>query len=220
MGRKKLLYFEHNTLANNVLEESKPIYNLIKGKWNETFFKNNNKNVLEIACGKGEFTVGLAKQYPNVNFIGIDMKGDRLAVGSKNAINEGLSNAAFLRTNVFFIENFFGENEVDEIWIVFPDPFNVKSNRENRRLTNVFFLEKYRRILKNGGVLHLKTDSQELFDYSICQLGELKQEEILRTNDFYESEFKNDHFGIQTKFETVFMKRGFSIKYLKTKLFK
>lgn len=220
MGRKKLEYFEHIALANNVLEEGKELFEIIKGKWNELYFKNNNPIILEIACGKGEYTVGLAQLFPDSNFIGIDVKGDRIAVGSKKAEELGLTNVAFLRTNVYFIEDYFAENEVSDIWIMFPDPFNIKNKRENRRLTSFDFLSKYKKIIKDSGFLRLKTDNLELFEYSVGQLELAKIEILDQTTDLYNSDLNQEHFGLITKFESVFVKRGFSIKYLKAQIMK
>ena len=218
MGRKKLLRFEYITQTVNVLEAGKPLYKTIKGKWNELIFGNNNPIILELACGKGEYTVGLARQFPNKNFIGVDVKGDRIAVGSKNAIDDGLSNVAFLRANIYFLNDFFELNEVSEIWITFPDPFNIKLGRENRRLTHVRYLTIYQNILKSNGLLHLKTDDRDFFDYSIQQCSIFGINELKTTNNLYESQFMDIHFGIQTKFEQIFIDKGLTINYLQCKL--
>ncbi len=218
MGRTKLKKFIHNRLTDNVLVEEKPYYKIVKGKWNELIFGNNNPIILELACGKGEFTVGLAKIYPEKNFIGIDLKGDRIAVGSRLANEQCLTNIAFLRADIVFLNDFFDKTEVYEIWVTFPDPFNMKNGRERRRLTHQLFLEKYKAVLISEGILHLKTDNQELFDFTLGQLPKAGFEVVAQTDDFYNSSMKNDHFQIKTKFEEVFSKRGFTIKYLKAKL--
>ncbi len=217
MGRKKLLRFDYISQIANVLELGKPHYNTIKGRWNELVFNNNNPIILELACGKGEYTVGLAKHHPEANFIGIDVKGDRIAVGSKNAIEQNLSNVAFLRANIYFLNDFFESGEVSEIWITFPDPFNVKLGRENRRLTHIQYLKQYRNILKKYGILHLKTDNKDFFDYSIEQCNAIGITELKLTTDLYESELIDIHRGIQTKFERIFTDKGFSINYLQCK---
>ncbi len=218
MSRKKLLRFDYISLITNVLEAGKPLYKNIKGKWNEFYFSNNNPIVLEIACGKGEYTVGLAKQFPEKNFIGVDVKGDRIAVGSKNAIDAKLSNVAFLRANVYFLNDFFEQNEVSEIWITFPDPFNVKLGRENRRLTHIRYLNIYKNLLNPTGLLHLKTDNKDFFDYSVGQCEIFGVKELKKTYDLYQSEFMYIHYGIQTKFESIFTDKGLSINYLQCKL--
>lgn len=142
MARKKSLYYQFSNQAENVIEDGKPLYTTIKGRWNEVYFKNNNPIVLELACGKGEYTVGLARLFPDKNFIGIDIKGDRIARGSMEAINAGLTNVAFLRAGIRFLDEFFVESEVDEIWLVHPDP-KVRQREENQRLTNQNFLSYY-----------------------------------------------------------------------------
>ncbi|MEZ4904429.1 MAG: tRNA (guanosine(46)-N7)-methyltransferase TrmB [Spirosomataceae bacterium] len=214
MGRKKLIRFANNALANNVLEQGKPLYENIKGKWNESYFFNQNPIVLELACGRGEYTVGLAQVYPEKNFIGIDVKGDRLGLGSDQASALGLANVAFLRANVTFLQDFFSEGEVSEIWLTFPDPFNIKQN-QRRRLTHPFFLEKYRSILQKEGLLHLKTDNRSLFDFSIDELQRFGFHDLVATFDLYHSEYYADHHGIKTRFEQIFTQKGFPVHYLR-----
>jgi tRNA (guanine-N7-)-methyltransferase len=185
-----------------------------KGKWKSTFFKNDHPIVLELGCGKGEYTLGLGKLFPNINFIGIDIKGDRLASGALNAKKQNLSNVCFLRIQIQFITDFFEENEVDEIWITFPDP-RPKDRDEKKRLTFSFFLDKYRSILKSNGIIHLKTDSESLFEYSLVSIDMPNFEKKVITKNLYESEWNNEHFGIKTRFEKMFYNKGFSIKYLR-----
>lgn len=214
MGRKKLIRFANNALAHNVLETGKPLYETIKGNWNESYFLNKNPIVLELACGNGEYSVGLAQVYPEKNFIGIDVKGDRLGVGSEQATALGLTNVAFLRTNVTFLQNFFADGEVSEIWITFPDPFNIKKSIR-RRLTHPFFLEKYRAVMEKEGLLHLKTDNRELFDFTIAELEQFGFRDLVSTFDLYKSELHDDHHGIKTRFEKIFTEKGFPVHYLR-----
>lgn len=214
MGRKKLIRFANNALAYNVLEVGKPLYETIKGKWNEIYFLNKNPIVLELACGNGEYSVGLAQVYPEKNFIGIDVKGDRLGVGSEQATALGLTNVAFLRANVTFLQNFFADGEVSEIWITFPDPFNIKKSIR-RRLTHPFFLEKYRAVMQKEGLLHLKTDNRELFDFTIGELEQFGFCDLVATFDLYQSELHDDHHGIKTRFEQIFTEKGFPVHYLR-----
>jgi tRNA (guanine-N7-)-methyltransferase len=216
LSRKKLVRFAKNALATNVLEVGKPLYEAVKGKWNESFFLNKNPIVLELACGKGEYTVGLAQLFPEKNFIGIDVKGDRLAVGSQRATDLGLTNVGFLRTNIEFLQTFFSEEEVSEIWITFPDPFNLKK-RVNRRLTHPHFLEKYRVVMQKEGVLHLKTDNRELFDFTLEELEAFGVRDLTATFNLYQSDLHADHFGIKTRFEQIFTEKGFPVHYLRSR---
>lgn len=219
MARKKLHRFEFNANAQNVIERGKDLYTTIKGKWREKYFKNDNPIVLELACGKGEYSVGLAKVFPNKNFIGIDIKGDRISRGSKNALDAGLSNVAFLRTPINYLEEFFDEDEVDEIWIIHPDP-QPRDKEEKKRLTFPKFLELYKKILKNGGKLNLKTDNHPLYLYSIETLQKAGYQLVSHTEDLYNSELNEEHFGIETHYEKLFVSKGFKINYIKTTLIK
>ncbi len=217
MGRQKTIRFQLNTEAKNVIEPGKPIFETIKGKWASDFFQNSNPIVLELGCGRGEYTVGLAKEFPTKNFIGIDIKGDRLAVGSQKALAEGIENVAFLRTKIQEIYRYFNENEVSELWITFPDPRNRTSDAR-RRLTFPRFLEMYRTILLPNGVLHLKTDSLPFFNYSVDMLNRFGVQELITTNNLYTSPLANEHFGIKTKYEEIFTAKGFTINYLRCKI--
>ena len=209
--------FSQNQEADNVLEAPKPILNLIKGRWRELYFRNNNPIIVEVACGRGEYTTGLAAVYPDKNFIGIDIKGDRLWKGSQVALQKGLTNVAFLRTHIQNIQQFFAENEVDEIWIVHPDP-RPKLRDARRRLTSPRFLNEYRGIIKDHARIRLKTDSDSLFEYSL----ELLKSELISpivkeldyTTDLYTSPLLAEHHGIHTKYETLAVKKGLTIKYL------
>jgi len=152
----------------NVIEPSKPVYQKIKGKWNTEYFQNDRPITLELACGRGEYTVGLARLFPERNFVGVDIKGERIWKGSTIALQEGLTNACFLRTQILLIENFFDPAEVNEIWLTFPDPRPRKRDIK-RRLTSQRFMEMYKRILQKGGYLRLKTDNTQLFEYTLEQ---------------------------------------------------
>jgi tRNA (guanine-N7-)-methyltransferase len=213
MSRKKSRRFAEAHENANVLEPGNEQFSSIKGHWNSSFFKNSNPIVLEIGCGKGEYTVGLAKIFPEKNFIGIDIKGDRIAVGSNNALKNNLENVGFLRIKVHDILNFFEENEVSEIWITFPDPQPVKSGIK-KRLTNERFLEMYKIILNPNGTLHLKTDSELLFDYTLETIGTFGTKNLVFTKDLYNSDLNIRHFGIKTRFEEIFTEKGFLINYL------
>jgi tRNA (guanine-N7-)-methyltransferase len=213
MSRKKSIRFIEAHNNNNVLEPGNELFVSINGKWNELFFKNDNPIILEIGCGKGEYTIGLAKLFPEKNFIGIDIKGDRIAVGSNNAIEQDLENVGFLRIKVQDLLSFFDENEVSEIWITFPDPQPLKSGIK-KRLTNDRFLEMYKSILLENGLLHLKTDSELFFDYTLERLEAFKTKDLVFTKDLYKSDLNFRHFGIKTRFEEMFTAKGFLINYL------
>jgi tRNA (guanine-N7-)-methyltransferase len=215
VSRKKLPRFEHNQNARNVIERGKPLYTQIKGKWASEYFHNSNPIILELACGKGEYTVGLAQQFTEKNFIGIDIKGDRIARGSKIAETLQLDNVAFLRTGIQYLDEFFVENEVSEIWLVHPDP-QPRDKEEKRRLTNSKFLGLYKTYLKNGGLLHLKTDSAFLFDYSLEVIQQDPDLTLIDvTKDLYNSPLKEEHFEIKTYYEQLFHAKGSNIHYLK-----
>lgn len=213
--RKKLMRFKENEDLKSLIGPSKPLYESIKGKWNKLYFHNDNPIVVEIGAGRGEYTVGLAQKFPEKNFIAVDLKGDRLWHGAKISDSEELHNAAFLRARVERIELSIAENEIDEIWITFPGP-RPKNTQANRRLTNDKFLDIYKRILKPRGIVHLKTDSDFVFDYTLEILRARKDITDLKfTNDLYSSEYLPDHHDIQTRFEKMFMAKGEKIKYLR-----
>lgn len=220
MGKNKLARFAENETFANLFqltyEQVTKEGFALKGKWNEDFFKNDNPIVLELGCGKGEYTVGLAKKYPNKNFIGIDIKGARLWRGCKTSNEDKMTNVAFVRTHIQMIESYFAENEVSEIWITFPDP---QLKKPNKRLTCERFLKLYKNILKQDGIVHLKTDSQELYEYTKDEvLIPSKREILYNTNDLYNSDFKEDVIEIQTFYESMYLKIGKPITYLKFKL--
>ncbi len=216
MSRKKNIRFKEIEKNINVIQEGKLFFNTIKGNWLRLFFKNDNPIILEIGCGKGEYTVGLAKLFPEKNFIGIDIKGDRIAVGSNQAIENSLGNVAFLRTKVHDLEKFFNENEISEIWITFPDPHSLHSG-VRRRMTNKRFLIIYKKLLNEKGLLHLKTDNEALFDFSIDTLTDFGVSDFIQTKDLYNSELNVRHYGIKTRFEEKFTAKGFNINYLSCK---
>jgi tRNA (guanine-N7-)-methyltransferase len=219
VSRKKLKRFLQNEASDNVLQVGKPLYQIIKGNWNSLLFKNQNPIVLELGCGKGEYTIGLAQQFPDKNFIGVDIKGDRLAVGSNRAQTDALFNVAFLRCNIADLLNFFHDGEISEIWITFPDP-RPRERDIKRRLTAPRFLAIYQKVLRVGGALHLKTDNEEFFDFSLKTIQEsCLFHEILFTKDLYASQLWQDHFGIKTRFEEIFTEKGFKINYLKCILY-
>ncbi len=184
----------------------------LKGEWNKEYFHNDNPIVLELGCGKGEYAVGLARKYPDKNFIGVDIKGARMWTGAKEALKENLSNVAFLRTNIELITHFFSAGEVSEIWITFPDP---QMKKVRKRLTSTRFLDFYRNILIDGGIVNLKTDSPFLYTYTdaLVQLNTLPT--LINTADLYHSDVVDDILEIKTFYEQQWLDRGLSIKYIK-----
>ncbi|TFV97836.1 tRNA (guanosine(46)-N7)-methyltransferase TrmB [Algoriphagus kandeliae] len=215
MSRKKLVRFKANEENPNVIQAGKPIFEEIQGNWKERQFNNENPLVVELACGRGEFTVGLARVFPSQNFIGVDIKGSRIWKGSSTATAEGLENVAFLRTQIQQLDKFFAVGEIDELWITFPDPF-PRDGDEKRRLTSPRFLDMYKPLIKEGGVVHFKTDNTGLFEYTLELLKSREDIKLIGfTHDFYQSEWKDDHFGIKTRYEKIFTEKGEKIKYLK-----
>jgi len=215
MSRKKLVRFAQNEANPNIIQAGKPLFETIKGKWNATQFGNDHPLVVELACGRGEFTVGLGREFPNMNFVGVDIKGSRIWKGSSTATAEGIHNVAFLRTQIQQLESFFANGEMAELWITFPDPF-PRDGDEKRRLTSLKFLEMYKHMVKAGGTIHFKTDNTALFDYSLELIGARKDCTILAyTHDFYQSDMRDDHHGIKTRYEKIFSDKGEKIKYLK-----
>ncbi|MGN1262810.1 MAG: tRNA (guanosine(46)-N7)-methyltransferase TrmB [Prevotella sp.] len=191
----------------------------MRGRWRELYFHNNNPIVLELGCGKGEYTVGLAKLYPETNFIGVDIKGARMWTGATQALQEGLSNVAFLRTNIEIIDRFFAPDEVQEIWLTFSDP-QMKNPR--KRLSSTFFMQRYRRFLSDGGTIHLKTDSNFLFTYTGYMVERNALPLLFRTEDLYHTEGIDETtrkiLSIQTYYEAMWMERGLNIRYMKFRL--
>ena len=214
MSRSKQPKFDYNITAPNVIEPGKDLYDKIKGNWRGYFFENKNPIVLEVGCGKGEYTVGLAARFPEKNFVGSDIKGDRISVGSKIAIADDLSNVCFMRTQIQQIENFFEPNEIDELWITFPDP-RPKDRDIKKRLTAPMYMGIYRSLLKKGGLVHFKTDNLPLFEYTIDEvLPNLNVKNLKYTKDLYQSEMLDDIRSIKTTYEKIYLDRGVKINYL------
>ncbi|MBR4301750.1 MAG: tRNA (guanosine(46)-N7)-methyltransferase TrmB [Bacteroidales bacterium] len=216
MGKNKLERFEENLTFPNLFQVSYEFLQQntfhLRGKWNTDFFKNDNPIVLELGCGKGEYTVNLAKKYPNKNFIGIDIKGARLWRGCKTSNEDKMTNVAFLRTRIQLIEQFFAQNEVSEIWITFPDP---QLKKPNKRLTCERFLSYYKNIAKTNTVIHLKTDSYELYDYTLNEVIPQGNYKVLfNTDDLYSSDFQDDVKSVRTFYEQMFLNEGKKITYL------
>lgn len=214
MARQKLKRIQDSETKPNILQVGKPEYDLAKGRWNELIFQNDRPIVVELGCGKGEYTTGLARVFPEVNFVGVDIKGPRIWVGAEQAQQEGLENVRFLRAHIHNLDRFFGDHEITEIWLPFPDP-RMRLSDERRRLTGPRFLETYRRLLKPGGWLRLKTDNDFLYDYTLKSVQKLDVKDLAFTDDLYRSDLLADHHGIQTYFENKYLDKGIHVKYLK-----
>lgn len=190
----------------------------LKGKWKVDHFNNDNPLCLELACGKGDYTLGLARMYPDVNYIGVDVKGSRIYKGASIALHESMANVAFLRTRIEQITSFFGNSEVDEIWITFPDPF-LKKGKVNRRLTSPRMLDHYRKILKPGGLVQLKTDSTELYEFTLETIAEDSECEMIYNNaDIYAQDLDFPELEIKTFYEKMHLEDGRKIKYVQFKI--
>jgi len=189
----------------------------LKGKWNKEFFKNDNPLVLELGCGMGEYSVGLAEKFPNKNFIGIDIKGARMWQGATQSLEKGMKNVGFLRIRIDWIEACFSKNEVDEIWITFPDP-QLKKRRGTKRLTHPNFLNRYKNILKKEGLIHLKTDSQFLHGFTLGVIAGENHFLEDSTNDLYNDAIKREHMEIKTHYEQIYLNKGLPITYLRFRL--
>jgi tRNA (guanine-N7-)-methyltransferase len=212
MGQKKLLRFEAINSFPNVLQYPEGM----KGKWN-AFFKNLNPIVLELACGKGEYAIGLAQIHPHKNFIGVDLKGNRIYTGAKKCLEENISNVAFLRTHIDKITNYFNKGEVEEIWLTFPDP-QLRKSRAKKRLTHPAFLRLYKQILVEGGPIHLKTDSPDLFDFTkmVIDMYGLKLSES--DDNIYQKPDVREELKIKTYYEGLDIADSKRIHYLKFSL--
>lgn len=223
MGSKnKLKRFKENETFENVIQPKREelvggTFNL-KGLWNKNIFKNDHPIVLELGCGKGEYSIGLATKYPNKNFIGIDIKGARFWRGAKTAVEEGISNVAFLRTQIELIEYAFAKNEVDEIWITFPDP-QIKYKRTKHRMTNSEFLERYKKILKPEGIVNLKTDSEFMHGYTLGLLHGAGHEVLYANHNVYKQEGSPEEVtAIQTFYESQYLEQNKPITYIRFKI--
>ncbi|NQY66654.1 MAG: tRNA (guanosine(46)-N7)-methyltransferase TrmB [Flavobacteriales bacterium] len=214
-GKNKLMRFEALKTFDNVfqqdMDEIKDGFRL-QGKWAKEYFKNDNPIVLELGCGKGEYSVALAERNPDKNYIGVDVRGERLYHGAKNALNNKLTNAAFIRTYIERINLFFAKDEIDELWFTFPDP-QLKKSRIQKRLTSPGFLDLYRSFLKQGSKVHLKTDSEPMFEYSKEVAEELKLEILIATNNLYAGEHM-EILDVKTYYENIYLKEGLNICYL------
>jgi tRNA (guanine-N7-)-methyltransferase len=221
MGKGKLAKFAENETFSNLFQ---PLYEDVvehgfplKGKWQKDFFKNENPIVLELGCGKGEYTVGLGEKYPEKNFIGVDIKGARIWRGLRRTKEKNLNNVAFLRTRISNINLFFAPNEINEIWITFPDP---QPKKENKRLTCQRFLDNYKNILAPDGIMHLKTDDTMLYEYTLNEvIPDGKHKLLLHSDDLYKD--GNPHLEvmeIQTYYEQMWLEMGKKIKYIRFQL--
>ncbi len=224
MGKNKLARFAENKILPNVFQPTRDEaldHYPLKGKWRTEVFKNQNPIVLELGCGKGEYSVGLAKSFPNKNFIGIDIKGARFWFGAKEAVEKNLNNVAFLRTQIELVDCFFDHDEVDEIWITFPDP-QIKYRRTKHRMTHPDFLDRYKKILKKDGIVHLKTDSEFLHGYTLGLLQGQGHEIISAHHDIYGApEYEPGTpllREIKTYYEGLFSAKGKTITYLKFRI--
>jgi tRNA (guanine-N7-)-methyltransferase len=224
VAKKKLIRFKDIKTMDFVFE---PTMEMVKtdsfqhkGKWAEVF-GNDNPIVLELGCGKGEYAVGLAKKYPNKNFIGLDIKGARIWYGANTVREEGMKNVAFIRTRIDFIESFFDTDEISEIWLTFSDP---QPNKPRKRLSSKLFVDRYKKFLKPGGLIHLKTDSSWLFAYTLEQIYDNKYEMLQKSWDLYGEMIQDldtdtqEILNIKTHYEQIFSEKGFDIKYVKFKV--
>lgn len=227
MGKDKLKRFreigEMDHVKQPSTEEMLKGCDRLKGKWASEVFGNDKPIVLELACGKGEYTIGLAKRDPSRNFIGVDIKGARIWRGAKTAVEQGMDNVAFLRTRIDYITSFFAEDEVSEIWITFPDP-QLKDRRARKRLTHPMFLKRYKTFLKTGGTINLKTDSSTLYDFTMDVIHSLRLKVLAQTIDVYRlgvakfDDERNDVLAIRTYYEQMWLDQGKKIKYIRYSL--
>ena len=210
--------YENVTPKNPQLEGLNHAIVELKGKWAKAHFKNDKPIILELACGRGEYTLALAKKYPNQNFIGVDIKGARIWQGAKKAIAQELDNAAFLRTRIEQIAHFFAPEEVREIWITFPDPF-LRESKINRRLTGANFIEHYRKILSKDGIVQLKTDDSTLYEFTLTTLAETENCQLLyHDNDIYSKALPIEALSVKTYYESLHLAANKKIKYVQFKV--
>ena len=219
MGKGKLAKFAEMETFRNVFQYPYSVVDNVpftmKGHWREEYFHNNNPIVLELGCGKGEYTVGLGSRYPDKNFIGVDIKGARMWTGATEALKDGLKNVAFLRTNIEIIERFFAAGEVSEIWLTFSDP---QMKKATKRLTSTYFMNRYRKFLVQNGLVHLKTDSNFMFTYTKYMLEGNKLPVQFITDDLYHSGLNDEILNIKTYYEQQWLDRGLTIKYIRFEL--
>jgi len=221
VGKHKVARWAELETFNNVIQPD--ILNRfgndhsVKGKWRTDIFRNENPIILELACGKGEYTIALSERFPDNNYIGIDIKGARMWRGAKTANDKELPNVAFLRTRIEFLSSFFAEDEVDEIWITFPDPHQGRRN-SNKRLTSPWFLNIYRNLLKNNGIIHLKTDNTELYNYTLTLAGYNNLEIIIATDNLYSEKPPAEILSVKTHYENIFLEEGSRISYISFRL--
>lgn len=219
MAKNKLKKFRENESFWNMIQPTREELlkgHPLKGKWRTDFFRNENPIVLELGCGKGDYTIGLAKLYPNTNFVGIDIKGARMHTGAKIGVEENIPNAGFLRSQIELLSHSFAENEIDEIWITFPDP-QIKYKRKKHRMTNPEFLAMYQKLLKPGGVVHLKCDSEFLHGYThgIVEMLGYRVLEAYHDIDLQLKEPEHVLFTVKTFYERMWREKGKAITYLK-----
>lgn len=221
MGKDKLKRFaENKTFTCFVEPEFEQMFRTehpLKGNWHKEFFKNNNPIVLELGCGKGEYTVALAERNPDKNFIGVDIKGARMWRGAKTATERGMTNVGFLRARIEFITSLFAAGEIAELWITFPDP-QLKTRRAKKRLTSPIFLEYYAKLLAEDGWINLKTDSQHLYNYTQAVISEFDLPCEVANNDIYGSGYADEVLSVKTAYETVYLQRGLPITYTRFSL--
>jgi len=220
LAKKKILHFAENLTFKHLFQH--PHQDLLadfplKGKWHADYFHNDNPVTLELGCGKGEYTVNLALNHTDRNFIGMDIKGARLWKGCKMVEELGLKNVAFIRSRVEFLEYFFAGNEVEELWLTFPDP-QPQSNRMQKRLTSSEFLEKYKNILRPQGIIHLKTDNEKLYKYTLVVIREHGHFLVFSSDDIYQMDTFHEATAIQTFYEELYRDEGTPIKYIEFKL--
>jgi len=221
MGKNKLEKFAENKTFPNFFEtDYQSIKNMdfrLKGNWKQEFFKNDNPIVLELGCGRGEYTVGLAEKYPEKNFIGIDKKGARMWKGCKFSIENGMKNVAFIRTQISYVPHYFDENEISEIWIIFPDP-QPKRTKADKRLTSPLYLDFYKKVIHPDGFIHLKTDNESLFAYTLEVLNDFHYNVIDSKSDIYSQEQTDENILIETYYEKKWKAQGHKIYYVRFQL--